>query len=255
MPARLPRLNPSALPAANECPRRFAYTLTGRSRVRGNYDNARRRFALLDALVTAVRRAHAHASAEGAPPSDALAFEAAPHALEPEERTAFTEALDRYGVIADARGGTVPTRPPEEFVKARSSTGRFEISIKIDLALTVDGTLEVRRLAFAPPRVDSLAEDPRARLTALALPADPPVRYVHVDLAAGAAHALDVTPDARQQWGAELQQLVVEALDEEDPEARPGMWCSSCEVVAGCPAIPEGHLAEVAPASAGGAHR
>lgn len=250
MAARLPRLSPAALPAAHECRRRFALTLTSSQRQRSDADNTRRRFALLDAVVTAARRAHAQASAEVSPPSDALAVERPPHRLEPEERTAFSEALQRYAGVADTRGGTVPARPPDEFVQARSSTERFEISIKIDLALDTGDALEVRRLAFAPPRVDDLAEDPRARLTALALRPDPPVRYVHVDLSTGDTDEIEVDASTRNQWGAELQRVVIEALDEGDPPATPGMWCSSCEVVAGCPSIPEALLDELAPSVA-----
>ena len=249
MAPRLPRLNPGALPAAHECRRKFAHTLTGTHRVRGDHRNTDRRFRLQNAVVSAVRRAHAEAAASGTPPSDALVAETPPRDLEPEERTAFTEALEHYGHIADARGGDVPRHPPPQFARMESRTGRYELSITVDVALAIGDALEVRRLAFAPPRVADLADladDPRARLTALVLGANPGLRYAHLDLAAGAVHEIEIDEPMRRAWGAELQTTVLAALDDPDPPATPGLWCSSCEVVAGCPEVPSGELAGLA---------
>lgn len=245
MSARLPRLRPSTLPAAEQCPRRFARAVAGTGLTYSPRPHTDRRFALQNAVVDAARRAHAQADADGGPPSDALAAEPMPDELEPEERIVFTEALERYGAIADARGGRVPPDAPRPWLQRASATGRYEVSIVLDVVLATDEGTEVRRLAFAPPRVDDLADDPRARLTALVLGANPVLRYAHLDLRAGQVHEVAVDEATRQAWGAQVQATVLAALDDPDPPARPGIWCGSCEAVRGCPAVPAGDLADL----------
>ncbi|QBI20194.1 hypothetical protein ER308_11875 [Egibacter rhizosphaerae] len=237
------RVRPSDLPQLDRCRRRFVRTVTGSGLTHGPSTHSRRRFALANAVVDAARRAHAQAESEGVAPSEILDDTAPPRDLEAEERAVFDDAMAGYGDVADARGGRPVDPAPDAFPARTSRSGRFKLSVTIDVALVVDGITEVRRLAFGPSPHGRLADDPRARLTALVCGGTEPLRYVHVDVLRASASVVDTDAEERRRWGDELGPRIISALDEPEPAATPGPWCSSCPAVRGCPAIGASDLA------------
>ena len=229
------RVRPSLLPMAAQCRLRFQREVRGGvGMVRFSRANADRAFLVRNLLVDAIEQAHA-AGPEG---MDLLLHTEPPEGLLAEERWLFRRGLDHYVELVGERGGAV-LQPDERYPVLPHSSGRFVLSLRLELCFTVeDGGAELRRIGFGPPREDP-GQDPRVLAVAVLLAhrGHAFVRVAHLDLLHGRMKESLLDRPRIAEAARDIGEIVLTALDDPRPEPAPGWWCHECPALRSCPAV------------------
>lgn len=238
-----PRVKPSLLSVAAQCRLRFVREVAGGvGMVRFSRANTDRAFLVSNLVAQAVERAHL-APDDG---MDQLLHTEPPEGLLAEERWLFRRGLDHYVELAGDRPGVLRT-PDERYPLVEHSSGRFALSLRLDLTFDVeDGGVELRRLAFGAPRKDA-GDDPRVHAQAIHLAREGAsfVRVAHLDLLHGVLRESLLDRPRIGRAAREIGDLVLDVLDDPAPQASAGWWCHECPVVRSCPVVSQQPPAEL----------
>lgn len=250
----LPTVRPGDLRRLAACPARFRLALVGgRARLPLSAANRRRRFLLAEGVVDAVRAGHRAAAERGRAVADAL-DPRPPPALTAEEAAVHERAVETYALLAAGRRGAWRSTPVG-FVRLASRSGRFRLSVRVDVSLDLpDGGMEVRRLRLGPVP-GALGDDPEVAATAVVLRHRPYLRFARVDLLGGVVEHVDVSHDRLASLGGALRDRVTAVLEDPDASAVAGRACATCPWLRGCPAVPQAPADDVVGPEPGGAPR
>jgi len=241
MDSERPRVRPSLLAVAAQCRLRFVREVGGGvGMVRFSRANADRAFLVGNLVEQAIEQAHLGGGLDG------LLHTEPPEGLLAEERWLFRRGLDHYVELAGERPG-VPRTPDERFPLIEHSSGRFALSLRLDLTFDIeDGGVELRRLGFGAPRTD-VGEDPRVHAQAVHLARDGAafVQVAHLDLLHGVLREALLDRDRIRRAAHDIGERVLDVLDDPAPQASPGWWCHQCPVLRSCPVVSQQPPAEL----------
>jgi hypothetical protein len=240
-----PSISVSRWPVLARCSRRLALSVDPDRRVRGAPEELR--FRLGRAVEDAVREAHLLAADQGLELEAVLAREpAAAEAalLEAEELAVFARAMDAYLEACGGEGGVLDLDRSGVDASRPSACGRYRLTARPGLVLrSPDGLLEVRRIVLSAgpgAGADVAGLTARAAALAVAMRAPLPFRLSQVWVLPPVEVATVSVDDGDvAAFVASLRAGVDAVLDAGDETPSAGWWCSSCECIGGCPAVPQ----------------